>query len=352
MADVGVLDQLDNDAAVAPLPAAPVIETAPVNPFEEVAGPAPDDINNIVPIDTAAQVTTPAQTADPLLPTYDATTKELTEDQLVSGNLDKILDKGGVLMDVARSAGDEYSNSRGMLNSSMGAEASMRSMIDTALPIAQQDASAQLSQLQTNQNYQNVADQFNATNQVQQTRDSILQSYQLQMENLSTNNKAMLIDLEQRYAASIQSDKNASDVYVQTINSIADLMSNADMTVAQQQSGMNELVGMLDAYLDFNLNLTSVDSITGKITDGVDTTGTVATDRVDQTALSDQLSEVEKEAKLSEYYQKLSALERTAPPETVDYRAGSRILQKENPDYTAWLVEKDNLVAEYAQWLR
>ena len=83
------------------------------------------------------------------------------------------------------------------------------------------------------------------------------------MENLSTNNKASLINLEQTYAQQIQSDKNASDMYMSTMDQIGELMSNADLTVTQQSAGMNELVGMLDAYLDFNSSLSGVNSVTG-----------------------------------------------------------------------------------------
>ena len=382
-----------------------------------------DDLNNsALPIDTSSQDNAASIAADPVLPKvdpagydpssydpasydsvgYDATTKNLTSDQLVLNNLDKVLNKDGVLMDVARSAGDEYSNSRGMLNSSMGAQASMRSMIDSALPIASQDASSYLSQLQNNQMYENRAsefgataenraselnaaaentagqfrataentagqfnaasqneiERFNATNEVQQTRDSILQSYQLQMENLSTNNKALLIDLEQKYAAAIQSDRNASDAYMQAMDSVAQIMSAKDLSVDQQNAGMNETISMLEAYLDFNVNLNSVDSISGVTATAATTdTGTVTSDRGVLLETAANLAETTDQAKTTEYYYRLNELgERpVASPQqsyNSDYVGGWPSDFVSIADIAAWDEAKTALDTEYQQYLR
>jgi len=60
--------------------------------------------------------------------------------ETVQGQLPKILDKGGPLMERAAAQGRSYANSRGLLNSSMAAEASQNAILDRALPIASQDA--------------------------------------------------------------------------------------------------------------------------------------------------------------------------------------------------------------------
>jgi len=310
----------------------------------------PDSLLN-VPATTA---TAPVPTYDPS--TYDAVTGEVGDRSTVQGQLGGILSEGGVLMDVARAAGAEYANARGGLNSSMGAEAAQLAMIKNALPVAQQDASTYFSQDQANQVFENQAGQFNAaslneaalfntTNQVQQVRDSILQSYQLQMENLSTANKSMLIGLEQKYSAAIQSDKNASDAYMQTIDSIGQLMSNSDLSVEQQSGGMAKIVDMLYAYLDFNSNLNSVNALTG------DTTPTTTTDTATQTDAQFKV------AKVAEYNQKVFALgsRYEAGQEAIsNIPNGSDISVFDaaiNQGYAQWEAAKAALDSQYAQWL-
>lgn len=285
------------------------IEANPVNPAilakpAPSADPALTDTGVIKQLDSVAPESTftptqvdstanePAQTANPELPTYDAITKDVTPEATVQGQLESVLDTDGVLMDIARSAGDEYSASRGMLNSTMAGEASMGAVMDRALPIASQDASAHLSQLQQNQGYENTAAQFNATNAVQQVRDSILQSYQLQMENLSTANKESLINLEQQWAASIQSDINATEAYRSTMDQIGILMSNGDLSIDQQNAGLNELIGMLGSYLEFNSNLSSVNAITGEVTSGASTGVGIDGYLTDMTASRESANEI------------------------------------------------------------
>jgi hypothetical protein len=58
----------------------------------------------------------------------------------VAGNLNAILASDSPLMQRARTAGLQFANKRGLLNSSIAGEAAQNAMIDAALPIASQDA--------------------------------------------------------------------------------------------------------------------------------------------------------------------------------------------------------------------
>ena len=58
----------------------------------------------------------------------------------VAGQLPGILSSGSPYMQAAELKGKQYASSRGLLNSSMGAEAAQKAAIEAALPIAQQDA--------------------------------------------------------------------------------------------------------------------------------------------------------------------------------------------------------------------
>lgn len=53
--------------------------------------------------------------------------------------LNATLNQNGLLMRMAGSKGQQAAGSRGLMNSSIGSEASMRAMVDAATPIAQQN---------------------------------------------------------------------------------------------------------------------------------------------------------------------------------------------------------------------
>lgn len=83
-------------------------------------------------------------------------TREVAADELASNHLDKLLSKDSALSQRAMTAGKQYAASRGLLNSSMGAEAAYGSWVDRATPIAMDDAGK----------YTNVLDKnMDATNQ-------------------------------------------------------------------------------------------------------------------------------------------------------------------------------------------
>ncbi len=58
----------------------------------------------------------------------------------VTKQLNGILDTNNDYMKSARTTGTQYANSRGLLNSSIGAESSQKAAINAAMPLAQQEA--------------------------------------------------------------------------------------------------------------------------------------------------------------------------------------------------------------------
>lgn len=66
--------------------------------------------------------------------------RQVTPDELVRNQLQGLLDSNSPYMTNARLRGQEFANSRGMLNSSLAAGTSQRSALEAALPIAQSDA--------------------------------------------------------------------------------------------------------------------------------------------------------------------------------------------------------------------
>lgn len=95
-------------------------------------------------------------------PSYDQLNADLkpvlgtvAEDATVQGQLKKILQEGNPLIDQAKQRAMKQAASRGLVNSSIAAQAGEEAMVSQALPIAQQDAQAFFNQAITNQDVQN-----------------------------------------------------------------------------------------------------------------------------------------------------------------------------------------------------
>lgn len=89
-------------------------------------------------------------------PMQGATTYTPSDNALVSNNLTKLLASDNPYMTLARSKAQAYSNSRGLLNSTMAGQAGERAAIESALPIAQQDASSYFTSERDNASAQNT----------------------------------------------------------------------------------------------------------------------------------------------------------------------------------------------------
>lgn len=105
--------------------------------------------------------------------TYEAERRQIdTEKDTVAGQLEGVLSSDSDYIKRAEFKGQEYANSRGLLNSSIAAGASTGAAIDAALPIAQQDADSSLRQGLENQAAANTAASTNAQLQTQVASDN------------------------------------------------------------------------------------------------------------------------------------------------------------------------------------
>lgn len=133
-------------------------------------------------------------------PKFDATN--------VNDQLNSTLNSNSLLMRVAKSNGQAAATQRGLGNSSIGAEASQRAMVDAALPIAQQNAqqSHQGQQSQLDRDHQlGVLDK-----QGQIDKDKLSQQVVANTHGMYMNSVQSAIDsYNERYAA-LMSDKNMS----------------------------------------------------------------------------------------------------------------------------------------------
>lgn len=151
----------------------------------------------------------------------------------VADQLSQITASNSLPMRVAAAQGDRAAAARGMQGSSINTEASMRAMVDAALPMAQQNASQNFQQ-----GMQDDAQQF------QQGMQDDAQEFQqgMQESEVSANTIGKYID----YAQQITGNFDAQ---------IAGIMNNTNMNATDKQNAINQLKTMRDSQLTFISNL-------------------------------------------------------------------------------------------------
>lgn len=110
------------------------VDPGPAGPPTAPTPDAPDEPSQ-TSTDQAAEEARQAESQD-----AEVTGREVTPEQLVQYQLNRILDSNSPLLQSARTRGLQFANQRGLLNSSIAAQASEQAAIDAALQIAQQDA--------------------------------------------------------------------------------------------------------------------------------------------------------------------------------------------------------------------
>jgi len=135
--------------------------SAPPPPQYGVAAPPPAGATTAAPTPPAPA---PGMVAGAMqqAQTYTPATRAVDSRGTVSGQVDSILAKDGPLMERARAIAREQANSKGLINSSMAVQAGQQAMIDSAMPMASQDAQAYNNADSENMGAVNNASQFNA----------------------------------------------------------------------------------------------------------------------------------------------------------------------------------------------
>lgn len=166
-------------APPAPPPvAAPPPSAAPTPPPVAAAPPIPTTIP------AASAPPAPAQPA--LAPWTPATRTVDADTETVAGQVHGIIAAGSPLLTQAQAQAEQAANRRGLVNSSMAAQAGQAALYQAALPIAQADAQAYQQAAAANQAARNAAGQFNAdwTNRTALTAfDDALQTARMQFSN-------------------------------------------------------------------------------------------------------------------------------------------------------------------------
>ena len=148
-------------------------------------------------------------------------TPEKDNSQTMAGNVANILNGNSLLMNSAAAKGERIAANRGLQNSTIGAEAAQRAMLDAAIPIASQDTQHQfaasqanldrghqkdLAKLQADLSYSNQSRLNQEQNRFAASQADLDRGHQrglAQLQaDLSYKNQSRLNDTQNRFAAS------------------------------------------------------------------------------------------------------------------------------------------------------
>mgnify|MGYP003394376657 FL=1 len=229
---------------------------------------------------TAPQYSVPQAAAAPAPVTFKPIT--VGTNDTVQGQLGSILsDPNNPLMVQASTAGKQYANKRGMLDSSIGAGAAESAMISAATLIAQQDASTNFTAKQQNSQGALSADTFNADTQSRTNMFNTGAAKDIYTANMDTNNKLAI--------ANIQAMANDSgimgDLGKTYMGLYAQVAADQNMTPEVKTATLNNLQAQLEGLTGLLPSInTSAKALTfGKVADtnAVAASGTTATATTD-----------------------------------------------------------------------
>ena len=163
------------------------------------------------------------------------------EEETVSGRLTGILSSGSPYIEAASKKGERFAQSRGLLNSTLGAEAAQKAAIESALPIAQQEAKtlsdAGILSQQYKQNIGMVGVQADASSRLAEQEARARESL---AEKEAEWKKA--IDIQQQVGANIRQ--------------LADLGSTEKTNLANQTSSLSQNLQSQIGNIQVDPNLT------------------------------------------------------------------------------------------------
>lgn len=158
----------------------------------------------------------------------------------VSGQMNRLLDQGSPYITAAEQNAIRGMASRGLQNSSIAAGAGRLAAYQAALPIAQADATAYnqaaLANIQANTQL-GIAD-----------LDAATRVLGIEMDN---DNKMLLQKMIEDNKRALQSDASISTSFSNTMNSIAQVYQNTEMSGSAQQAAARWFISSFKSYVEF-----------------------------------------------------------------------------------------------------
>jgi len=199
----------------------------------------------------------------------------------VAGQVESIVNKDSPLMQTARTNAMRIMNKRGILNSTMAGQAGEQAVIESALPIAQQDADIYGRNKMFNAETGNRANEFTAsqTNQAALQERSGQQQIELQdnsaridtamqkligeqetgLQNLRGEQARDIANIEANYRNILQASDSATTYFSNTADGITAILANADIPAQQKQQLIDKQVQLLESGLSVIGGISNLD---------------------------------------------------------------------------------------------
>ncbi|WP_277810694.1 hypothetical protein [Chromohalobacter canadensis] len=208
----------------------------------------------------------PYAEAQPVSVSSSAPQSTVSPNQTSQYQLEQMLASDSPLMQRAATQGQQQANQRGLLNSSMAAEASQGAMIDRATPLAQQDAQTYFQNSQANTDRQQQA--FMSNLQYQQNLGLNEQQFGFDTQKLAQqygydsalSEQSANQALDNLYATSTANAwgvyaNNVTDLVGQSASAINQIQMNPDITEDNKASMIEQILEMRDTDLEFQQDL-------------------------------------------------------------------------------------------------
>lgn len=168
--------------------------------------------------------------------------RPVTEQETVAGQMKGLLASDSPYIQDARQKGKEYASSRGLLSSSMGAGASQRAAIETALPIAQQDAATYETAGRTAKAHQ----QLQQSDAFRQTLQDTSQMRQAEYANQATAERER-VQQAQAFRTKQMETESENQRYFANLNLQADELT-ANMSMENKRAFSESSANMSQQY--------------------------------------------------------------------------------------------------------
>lgn len=182
----------------------------------------------------------------------------VTSPQTVQGQTAGIIAAESPLMQQARGRAMQQMNERGLINSSLAAQAAQDAVMDRAIQIGSQDASTNASSAQFNANQQNAWNL--AQQQMEYQRWALMQNFE---------NQKQLQEVESKYSAQLNSDAAFQKQYAMYIETLYNIDMNPSLGEEEKLVMKRQRAQELDDYVAINklgINMDFSDYWDSKIT--------------------------------------------------------------------------------------
>lgn len=179
---------------------------------------------------------------------YSATTGQVDNKSTVAGQMDSILGSDSPYVNRAQTISKQQSNNRGLMNSSMAAQAGTAAAIDAAMPIAQQDAQTNMEQSLQNQQAQNQAAQFNADtlSRTNMFNSDVINAYQMKdLDQQHDMGKLTQQQGHEKLVSEMETTQKSWDVYARAYAEI----NKSDLEPAAKKKMIDDLGSSLEQQM-------------------------------------------------------------------------------------------------------